>query len=137
MTKLEHPDGLALQAYHDGELEAPAAAVVADHCAKCAVCRAELDELSSVGRLLAEAPAPALRRPVWPRVRPGRAQESRLRPVLGLAACAAGIVAGVLLGPIRFQTEDVDSDVTWTGSMAVWSGNATSPLLAVYQSEQE
>lgn len=137
MSEPKHPDALALQACHDGELDPAAATAIAAHCARCAACRTELEELARVAQLLSASTVPELRRSVFPQVRPGRAREARLRPALGFAACAAGIVLGVLLGPIRFHPEATDSDASWTGSLAVWSGDATSPLLAVYRSGQE
>ena len=83
------------------------------------------------------APAPELTRSVWSRVRPGRARESRLRPALAFAACAAGVVLGVLLGPIQFGAEETGVDPAWSETATVWSADATAPLLAVYQTEQE
>jgi anti-sigma factor RsiW len=137
MSGSKHPDGHVLQAYHDGELDAPTRTSVAAHCEQCATCQAELDELAGVEAMLAKAPAPELPRTVWHRVKPGRVQESRLRPALALAACAGGMAIGVLLGPIQLKAEKVITDQTWSTSVAVWHSSTTSSLLAVYQPEQD
>ncbi len=137
MSGSKHPAGHVLQAYHDGELDVPNSTEVAAHCEQCAACRAELGELAGIAAMLAKAPAPELPRTVWHRVKPGRAQESRLRPTLALAACAAGMAIGVLLGPIQLKTEKVITDQTWSTSVAVWNSSTTSSLLSVYQSGQD
>ena len=137
MSDTKHPAGHVLQAYHDGELAPATTTDVVTHCERCAACRSELADLERVGQLLAGAPTPELRRTVWHRVRPGRARESRLRPSLALAACAAGVVLGVLLGPIQFSAEETGTELAWSETVTVWNDDATSPLLAVYQSEQE
>lgn len=140
MNDSNHPAGHVLQAYHDGELDATAAADVSAHCKDCATCRAELAELDDVGRMLAGAPTPELPRSVWPRVRPERQRESRLRPTFvlaSIAACAAGIVMGILWGPIQFSAEETGTDLAWSETVTVWNGDATSPLLAVYESKEE
>ncbi len=137
MSGSKHPAGHVLQAYHDGELDSPISAEVAAHCEQCAACQAELGELAGIEAMLAKAPAPELPRTVWHRVRPGRPRESRLRPVLALAACAAGMVIGVLLGPVQLKTENVITDQTWSTSVAVWNNSTTSSLLAVYQPGQD
>ena len=137
MSHRQHPAGHVLQAFHDGELDAATAAEVASHSEHCAQCRNELAELEQVGRLLVDAPAPELPRTVWHRVRPGRPQESRLKPAFGFAACAAGIALGVLLGPIQFNAETTASEMAWSETVTVWDGGASASLLNVYQYEQE
>ncbi len=137
MTDTKHPGGLVLQAHHDAELDASEAAAVAAHCERCEGCRSELSELVRMARLLNAAPVPELPHSVWHRVRPGRSREPRLRPALAFAACAAGIALGVLLGPIRLGSEPGNSEATWTENLTVWSGDATSALLAVYQTGRE
>lgn len=137
MRGIDHPAGHVLQAFHDGELEASAAADVSAHCEACHVCRAELEELERAEQLLAAYPAPEPPRTVWHRVRPGRERGNRLRPAIGVAACAAGIVLGVLLGPVRFTAEEPGRDSTWAESVTVWNGGASSSLLGVYQTGQD
>lgn len=137
MNEKNHPAGHVLQAYHDGELPADEAAAVTAHCADCPTCRAELAELATLAGLLAASPAPELPRTVWHRVRPGREREKRLRPAFGLAACAAGIALGFLVGPIEFEAEETAAEETWSESLTVWSGQASTSLLDVYQSGQE
>jgi anti-sigma factor RsiW len=137
MSNTKHPAGHVLQAYHDGELDPPAATEVAAHCERCATCRTELTELRRLDQLLASAPTPELPRTVWHRVRPGQARETRLKPIFAFTACAAGIILGVLLGPITFSTEETRTDLAWSEVVTVWNGSATSSLLAVYQSRQE
>ncbi len=137
MSNTKHPVGHVLQAYHDGELDASAAAAVADHCEHCAACSAELAELEQLGQLLASTPTPELSRTVWHRVRPGRVRRSRLRPALAFAACAAGVIVGILLGPIRFDAQVTGTELAWSETATVWNNDATSSLLTVYQSGQE
>ena len=137
MTDTKHPAGHVLQAYHDGELDPSAAAEVAAHCESCEACRAELAELERVSRVLAGAPAPELPRSVWQRVRPDRAAEARFRPGLAIAACAAGIALGVLLGPIPFGEETTETERAWTETATILGGDATASLLDVYQSGLE
>lgn len=137
MSDTEHPAGHVLQAYNDGELNQSEAAEVAEHCEHCAICRAELGELERMGTLLADVPAPELPRSVWPSVKPGIEQESRLRPSLAVAACAAGIVLGVLMGPIRFSAEKTVDETEWSETVTVWNEEASVSLLDVYQAGQE
>jgi anti-sigma factor RsiW len=137
MNETKHPAGHVLQAYNDGELDPSAAGEVADHCEHCEVCRSELAELEGMGRLLAGIPAPELPQSVWHSVRPRREREFRLRPALAVAACAAGIIIGVLLGPVRFSAEEAAVETAWSETVTVWSGDVSSSLLGVYQTEQE
>lgn len=137
MNDMKHPAGHVLQTYHDGELDSSTAMNVSAHCEGCAACRAELAALQRMGQLLADVPAPELPHSVWHRVRPGQARESRFRPAFAIAACAAGIVLGVLLGPIQFSAEETGTDLAWSETVTVWNGDATAPLLAVYESKEE
>lgn len=138
MNESKHPAGHVLQAYNDGELDPSAAGEVADHCKHCEICRTELAELEGMGRLLAGIPAPELPKSVWHSVRPGRERESRfIRPALAVAACAAGIIIGVLLGPVKFSAEETVVETAWSETVTVWNVDASSSLLDVYQTEQE
>jgi anti-sigma factor RsiW len=137
MSNTKHPAGHILQAFHDKELDQPAAAEVKAHCGLCDECRSELAELGRMSTLLSGAPAPELPRTVWHRVRPGRPQESRLKPVFGFAAGAAGIVLGILLGPIDFNAETTGTDLAWSENVTVWDNGASTSLLNVFQYEQE
>lgn len=137
MNDRQHPDGPVLQAFRDGELDPAATAEVAAHCEHCEACRNELMELEQVGQWLAGAQEPELSRTVWHRVRPGRARDSRLKPVFGFAACAAGIVLGVLLGPIEFNAGQADTELAWSENLTVWDSGASATLLDVFQYERE
>jgi len=137
MTDSKHPAGHVLQAFHDGELGSSEATSVAAHCEHCEHCQAELADLERMGRMLASDPAPELPRSAWPRVRPGRGRESRLRPVFVFTACAVGIILGILLGPIRFSAEETGTELARSEAVTVWIGGATSSLLSVYQSGQD
>ena len=108
------------------------------HCEQCDACRAELAELDLTEQLLAGAPAPELPRTVWHRVRPGQAPEPRFKPAFGIAACAAGIVLGVLMGPIQFSAEETGTEVAWSGTViALGQRDHVLPLLDVYQTGQD
>ncbi len=138
MKEFKHPAGPILQAYHDEELDASTAAQVTAHCEKCADCRAELDDLKRLSLLLTGASAPELPRTVWHRVRPGRPQPSRLKPAFGLAACALGIVLGILMGPIQFSAQNqADTQLAWSETATIWDSGASADLLGVYQTFQE
>ncbi len=137
MTRMEHPAGHVLQAYHDGELAADEAAAVRAHCERCAECRGVLEELAAAERLLAACPAPGMPRSVWSRVRPAPARESRFKPVFALAAGLAGVVAGVLMGPLPIGADEVRETTTLTGSVDIWSGGTTSSLLDVFASGED
>jgi anti-sigma factor RsiW len=134
---MNHPEGHILQAYFDGELEAVQADEVQLHCASCDRCRAELTELEKVGAMLASDPDPDLTRPIWNAVRPDRTTEKVFRPALGLAACAAGITIGLIVGTMGQSTTSEVADSSWTESMTIWNGQATSSLLAVYDNSGE
>ncbi len=136
MTPSEHPTGPELQACHDGELEDTRSARIRAHCASCAACRGELEALASVAALLAADPDRAPVRPLWNAVRPGSRGPvplGRMGWGLGLAACAAGIAAGLVFGPVDQATTAATAKSGWTETMTIWNGQATSPLLAVFE----
>jgi anti-sigma factor RsiW len=137
MNVQQHPPGHVLQAYHHDELDPSTAAEVAAHCEGCATCREELTELEQMERLLAGDPTPELPRTVWHRVRPDRTREPRFKPIFAVAACAAGVILGVLIGPLSFALDESSPESAWSETMSVWSGEATVPLLGVFQSGQE
>lgn len=137
MSDAKHPAGHELQAFHDSELDATRSAQIAAHCRQCASCRAELADLERVGDILAAAAVPEMPRTIWHRVKPERKQASRLRPSLAFVACAAGVALGVLIGPIRVDTEVANTDLAWTESVAVWNASVSTSLLTAYQSEQD
>ena len=137
MTHSKHPNGDQLQAFHDGELSASVTNELDEHCRQCQTCRNILAELDQTDQLLARIPTPELPRTVWHRVQSERRDERRLKPVFGIAACVAGIVLGVLVGPIQFSSEETSSDLAWSDSVSLWSGNTTTSLLTVYQTGQE
>jgi anti-sigma factor RsiW len=136
MTESTHPAGHILQAFHDGELDSTIRASVETHCQECESCRMELADLERMGQLLAASSAPELPRTIWHRVRPGRAEEPRFKPAFGIAACAVGIVLGLLLGPVQFNAETSETDLALSETVDLWDGGATSPLLAVFQTGQ-
>ncbi len=137
MTENNHPTRFQLQAFHDGELEQPLIAELSAHCESCQICRAELAGLNQVEQLLTATETPELPGSIWQRVRPQKDHEKGLKPVFAYAACVAGIILGVLLGPIQSDAEEADKDSMWAAPTSVWDKRATSSLLAVYQSGQE
>ncbi len=136
MTDSTHPAGHILQAFHDGELDSTLVAEVEAHYEKCEACRAELADLERMEQMLAASPAPELPRTVWHRVRPGRPSEPRFKPAFGLAAGAVGVILGLLLGPVQFNAEKAGTDLALSETVDLWDGGTTSPLLAVYQTDQ-
>ncbi len=141
MTETIHPAGHELQAYHDGELAPDAAARIAAHCEGCVACRAELTDLERVVSLIAGIDAPEMPRSVWPDVAAAQRREyARLGPAFGFAAaaaCAAGIVIGVLLGPVQFSAETASQDVAWTGPSSLLAGGDDASLLDVYRTDSD
>ena len=142
MKETKHPAGHELQAYHDGELGTDARARLADHCERCARCRAELDELERMDGLLNGLDAPELPRSVWPHVAAAHrsANRGRLGTAFGFAAtaaCAAGLAIGILLGPVDFGTESATEVTAWSGPASLLSGGSGSTLFEFYQSSVE
>lgn len=137
MSNTNHPVGHVLQAYHDGELDAAGAAEVTAHCEQCTDCRNELADLERTAALLASAPAPELPRTVWHRVKPSRPRENRFKPAFAFAAGAAGVIFGVLVGPIQMTATAEDDTTTWSASETLWSGGTTAPLLDVFPTGQD
>lgn len=111
MSSAKHPAGVMLQAYHDGELSAPLRDSVAAHCEQCEECQTNLADLEHLEALLAGAPTPEWSRTVWHRVRADRVPSTTPRPILAIAATAAGIVMGVVLGPVRLNGEEAGADL--------------------------
>ncbi len=137
MKPTDHPVGHVLQAFHDGELEGNERAAVEAHCEQCADCRDELAALAATAALLASTPAPELPRTVWHRVKPSRSREPRFKPVFAFAAGAAGIVLGILIGPIQMTATATDDTMTWSDSATFWDGGTTAPLLDVFPTGQD
>jgi anti-sigma factor RsiW len=137
MSKSDHPAGHVLQAFHDGELKQAPADEVGKHLQECELCRAELADLRRVADILQSAPTPEPSGRTWARMQPENRVESRLSPAFVLAACAAGIVLGVLLGPHRFGPDETGTDSAWSETVTVWNGSSTSSLLSVYQTAAE
>lgn len=54
---MNHPDGIWLSAYHDGELRGERLRFVEAHLAACATCRKELEALQGLSRALKEVPS--------------------------------------------------------------------------------
>lgn len=137
MTTSQHPAGHVLQAFHDGELRGNELAAVEAHCKQCAECRNELTALAETTALLAAAPTPELSRTVWHRVKPNRSREPRFRPVFAFAAGAAGVVLGILIGPIQMTATAEDETTTRFASATFWEGGTTAPLLEVFPTGQD
>ncbi len=137
MSNSKHPAGDLLQAFHDGELDLSKAAEIENHCRQCASCTAELTELSRMDHLITSVQAPELPHTVWPQVKPASADESRLRIPLTIAACAAGLAVGILLGPIQLHTSKTISDSIGSQSVTLWDSGTTSSLISVHQSGLE
>lgn len=72
---------LLLEAFHDGTLPAASARAVAEHVLSCPACRAALDELEEVYRMIRAAPAPAappeLRQRLYARIADAEADQQR------------------------------------------------------------
>ncbi len=135
----KHPSDRRILALHDGELAPGEADGIRAHCASCAPCGQVLQEISSVGAVLARDAAAEPLRPIWPVVR-DRLEEAEhpvFRPAFGLAtaaAVAAGIVLGVIVGQPRASVHEEAGTYLWsvvgsnlgdgdTGSLSgAWTG---------------
>jgi anti-sigma factor RsiW len=142
-----HPPGHIIQAYFDQDLSVEEAAVVQQHCRDCPDCRQALAELGAVKEWLAADRPDEVPDPVWPALRTRLQREAgrRIGPVFALgtaAACAAGIVLGLLVGaPASVGTTQGPSDsrdteetaaVTWSSVAHLWSSGASASLLDIY-----
>jgi len=142
MNGNDHPLGPVLQAYSDGELVGTEATAVEAHCGECDECREVLAQLAAVQDRLQMVGPEAMPSSIWPAVaaQVKREQGQRLGPAFAMgtaAACAAGIVMGLLVGTPP-TGEQVDGDqVAWTSSSELWSGSGSASLLDVYSSSQE
>lgn len=86
----EHPDDV-LSAYLDDELAPAARREVEAHLARCADCRAELDDVAAARRAIRIMPVHGAPRPLVPAVSGPEARRGRV--AWGLAAAAAAAVA--------------------------------------------
>ena len=142
MNGNHHPTGPMLQAFFDGELVGAEATKVEAHCRDCDECRGMLAELAAVQDRLKMTGTETMPSSIWPSVaaQVKREQGQRLGPAFAFgtaAACAAGIVMGLLVGTPP-TSEQVDGDqVVWTSSSQLWTGSESASLLDVYSSSQE
>jgi len=142
MNGNDHPLGPVLQAYSDGELVGAEAAAVEVHCGACDECREVLAELAAVQDRLQVAAPEAMPSSIWPAVaaQVKREQGQRLGPAFAMgttAACAAGIVMGLLVGTPPTSEQGDSDQVAWTSSSQLWSGSGSASLLDVYSPSQE
>ncbi len=128
-----HPEGHILQAYHDGELPAAEAVEVRAHCEACALCQAQLADLKMMNSLLGSVEAPVMSGSVWPRIQVSEDHPNTIKPAWGLAACAAGIALGFLLGPVQSEGDSTATNLAWSENVTVWNTEASSSLLGVFQ----
>lgn len=137
MTGHEHPKDLVLLAFGDGELPEAEAQAVAEHCTICAECSRLLTDFEAVRVSLAADLQLAGPQPVWPLVA-SRLQHERSRrigPMFALgttAACAAGIVLGLMLGTPPSQSSTENDSVAWTSVDQIRSGSGSASLLDVF-----
>jgi len=130
MSSSGHPRAELLQALLDGELPEQERAAFEEHCRQCAECRRKLGELERLRAALAADPPPTLAASVWPSVqarlhrgpRPGFALAG-----LSAAACAAGVLLGLLIG-------GSPAGEGWSNPLEYWSGSGSTSLLDVYTS---
>lgn len=137
MTPHEHPPGLVLQTFFDNELEATEAAAIAEHCASCVSCGKVLAELQRVQDQLQACAPQTNPAPVWSHVadRVGGGTSRRFGPAWTfgtVAACAAGIALGVLLGAPAGNNSVEQSATPWSSTASMLSGEDESSLIDVY-----
>ena len=137
MNSTDHPRGYVLQAYFDAELSDTDAAVVDEHCRDCARCREILADLNAVQQRLASDKMDVSPKPIWPHVAPGlqRERKHRIGFVFALgttAACAAGLVLGLLLGTPANNNQSEENGDSRNSLGYLWSGGGNSSLLDIY-----
>ena len=142
MNGNDHPQGPVLQAYFDGELSPAEAATVEAHGRVCGECREVLAELAAVQERLAFDRPSTIQAPMWPAVaaRVERESSHRLGPAFtfgAVAACAAGIVLGLLVGTPSASQQASSEQVVWTSASQLWSESGSTSLLDVYSGSRE
>jgi hypothetical protein len=106
-----------VQAYYDGELDAPARAALEAHLQSCAPCSDLLADLRGMSLMIAQAPMPGM--PLSSLSRYYGAWESNLqRGVMRItgwltAAAAILLTTGLLMWPNKTETRSPQTLVTW------------------------
>ena len=140
MMAENHPTGIDLQAYHDGELSSAEAERVAEHIRTCTVCEAELADLEAVGLRLDATTMPGLSEPIWSRLQRARREEVHLGPAftaVAAAACLVGLLIGIWFGPLRFNPTETARQVATLDSTSLFDSGASTSLLDVFYVDQE
>ena len=140
MTHKEHPDSQRLMAFLHGELAEAEASLVQDHCSSCAECRQVLDGFGAVQNLLQADIADQKPQPVWPVVAREMSQNRGrvFSPsfVFGtVAACAAGIAMGLLMGSPSNTMVTEQGNEAWASANYLWSGTDSPSLFQVFSEE--
>lgn len=136
-----HPAGPDLMAYLDDELDQERVKEIEVHCAECSECREILDSFKGVQlRLDSEGPLP-LPQPVWPAVEKELRGDRPLRfgPAFGFgtaAACAAGLVLGLLMGEPALMEGINQETAAWASTDYLWSSSDDSTLLNAFSVDQ-
>ena len=106
-----------VQAYYDGELDAPAKAALEAHLESCAACSDLLAELRGMSLMIAQAPLPGMPLSSLSRYY-GAWEFSRQRGVMRItgwltAAAALLLTTGLLMWPNKTDTHAQSTLVTW------------------------
>jgi anti-sigma factor RsiW len=114
-----------IHAYHDGELDAAARAAVEAHVQRCGECRALLDELRGLTRMLLTVPLPQVHDASMRRMQGAwfAARDARDRGVRRLAGWLTTAAAAVLLIVVFFQSPMNRPDVMQS------AGNQGAPVM--------
>ncbi len=141
MRTSEHPDGVDILAYLDDELEESRANEIQVHCEVCDECQEMLDGFREVqGRLASEEPMP-IPMPVWPGVEKELRKDRPMNwgPAFGFssaAACAAGLVLGLLMGEPASTVVLNQETAAWASADYLWTSANENSMLSTLSSDQ-
>jgi anti-sigma factor RsiW len=140
MNHNHHPEEYRLLAFLDEELEAGEASLVRDHLEVCDQCRQTLADFSAVQEMVQCNIPQQTPQPVWSAIATKRSfkNEKNLTPSLvfgTLAACAAGIALGFLLGAPQGGNTAVQGTEAWASADYLWSEADSPSLFTTFSSE--
>ncbi len=137
MNDTYHPEDDQLLAYHDEELATAEATLIKEHCEVCSLCRQTLTGFAAVQEMIQTNIPDQTPLPVWPAVARGRKDNLHqiITPSLvfsTIAACAAGIAIGFLLGAPQSGNTMTQGTETWSSVDYLWSSEDSPSLFTKF-----
>ena len=132
-----HPESHQLLAFLDGELSKQEANEVKSHADSCPQCQNTLADFSSIQDLVQTAKPQLKPQPVWASVARRREKDQSWQPSVSLvfgtvAACAAGLALGLLMGEPKDAGSLVEETKAWASTDYLWSGSDSPSLYNVF-----